>query len=261
MKRKPISLILLVLFIGIGAFAGWKIYEQQSEYQSGENAYEDLEQYVFIPDPVPSDTEGLNLPSECEDEERNEADDTVWPEIDFEALQVINPDIVAWLYLEGTEINYPVVQGADNEYYLQHLFDGSYNSSGCLFLDSRNTNNFSDAHSIIYGHHMQNGKMFAVLDGYKKQEFYDEHPVALLLTPNGNFKLQFFAGYVANVEEDAWQLGFTLQGFEEWLAASAERSCFESGIVPAVTDKIVTLSTCSYEFHNARFVLLGAIYH
>ena len=114
-KRKPISLILLVLFIGIGAFAGWKIYEQQSEYQSGENAYEDLEQYVFIPDPVPSDTEGLNLPSECEDEERNEADDTVWPEIDFEALQVINPDIVAWLYLEGTEINYPDVQGADNE--------------------------------------------------------------------------------------------------------------------------------------------------
>lgn len=260
MKRKLISFVLLVLFVGIGVFAGWKIYEQKSEYQSGESAYDDLGQYVRIPDPVTSDIDEPNPPSEPGEEESCEVDDTVWPEIDFVALQVINPDIVAWLYIEGTEINYPVVQGADNEYYLQHLFDGTYNRSGCLFLDSRNTNDFSDTHSIIYGHHMKNGKMFAVLDGYKKQEFYDEHPVALLLTPNDNFKLQFFAGYVANVQEDAWQLGFTLQGFEDWLAASVEKSCFESSVVPAVTDKIVTLSTCSYEFHNARFVLLGVIY-
>lgn len=259
MKRKIVVSILLMVFAGIGIFAGWKIYEQQSEYQSGESAYDSLEQYVRIPDPLPSGTDETNPPSEYGGEATEDEDDTFWPEVDFEALQVINPDIVAWLYIEGTEINYPVVQGSDNAYYLKHLFDGTYNSSGCLFLDSRNTNDFTDAHSIIYGHHMKNGKMFAVLDGYKNQIFYDEHPVALLLTPNGNFTLEFFAGYVANVEEDAWQLGFTLQGFEDWLAASAERSCFESSITPAVTDKVVTLSTCSYEFNNARFVLVGIL--
>ena len=259
MKRKFVVSVLLVAFVGIGLFAGWKIYEQQSEYQSGESEYNNLEQYVRIPDPLPSGTDETNPPSEYGGEATVDEDDTIWPEVDFEALQVINPDIVAWLYIEGTEINYPVVQGADNEYYLKHLFDGTYNSSGCLFLDSRNTNDFTDAHSIIYGHHMKNGKMFAVLDGYKNQLFYDEHPVALLLTPDGNFTLEFFAGYVANVEEDAWQLGFTLQGFADWLATSAERSCFESSITPAVTDKVVTLSTCSYEFNNARFVLVGIL--
>ena len=101
--------------------------------------------------------------------------------------------------------------------------------------------------------------MFAVLDGYKSQKFYDAHPEALLLTPNGNFKLQFFAGYVASVEDDAWQLGFTLEGLEDWLSESTDKSCFKSSFVPAVTDRILTLSTCSYEFNNARFVIAGIL--
>lgn len=259
MRRKIIMTVLLVIFAGTGLLAGWNIFKQQSEYQCGESTYTELEEYVHIPDPLPSASRDEEKPSESEGEEFMDENDTVWPEVDFDALRSINPDIVAWLYIEGTEINYPVVQGSDNAYYLTHLFDGTYNSSGCLFLDSRNAENFTDAHSIIYGHHMKNGKMFAGLDGYKNQEFYHEHPEALLLTPNGNFKLKFFAGYVANVEADAWQLGFTLQGFEKWLAASSERSCFESVVDPAVTDHIVTLSTCSYEFSNARFVLLGIL--
>lgn len=259
MKRKIVVSILLIAFASIGIFAGWKIYEQQSEYQSGESAYDSLEQHVRIPDPVPSGTDEANQPSVYGEEATEDEDDTIWPEIDFEALQVINPDIVAWLYIEDTGINYPVVQGADNTFYLKHLFDGSYNSSGCLFLDSRNTRDFTDIHSIIYGHHMKNGKMFAVLDGYKSQKFYDAHPEALLLTPNGNFKLQFFAGYVASVEDDAWQLGFTLEGLEDWLSESTDKPCFKSSFVPAVTDRILTLSTCSYEFNNARFVIAGIL--
>lgn len=259
MKKKLITTILLFGFAGIGIFAGWKIYEQQSEYQSGESAYDSLEQYVIVPDPVPSGTNQINPPAESEETMATDENDTIWPEVDFAALQAINPDIVGWLYIEGTEINYPVVQGDDNDYYLRHLFDGTYNSSGCLFLDSRNTSDFTDTHSIIYGHHMKNGKMFAVLDGYKSQEFYDAHSEAMLLTPNGNFKLRFFAGYVASVEDDAWQLGFTLREFDNWLSASAEKSCFECNIIPAVTDRILTLSTCSYEFDNARFVLIGIL--
>ena len=92
-----------------------------------------------------------------------------------------NPDIVAWIYIEGTKINYPIVQGEDNSYYLKHLFSGEWNGSGCIFLDSRNDASFADRHSIIYGHHMKNGTMFTDLDKYKKQDFFDEHPVALLI--------------------------------------------------------------------------------
>ena len=88
--------------------------------------------------------------------------------------------------IEGTKINYPIVQGEENSYYLKHLFSGEWNGSGCIFLDFRNDASFADRHSIIYGHHMKNGTMFTDLDKYKKQEFFDEHPIALLITPDKN---------------------------------------------------------------------------
>ena len=158
------------------------------------------------------------------------------------------------------EINYPVVQGADNQYYLKHLFNGKWNSSGCIFLDSRNTPDFSDRHSIIYGHHMKNGTMFSGLTEYKKQEFYDAHPTVLLLTPEKNIRIEIFAGYVAGVSDKAWEIALgSDKEFGDWLEAAEERSCFESEVPFAVTDRIVTLSTCSYEFDNARFVLVGRI--
>lgn len=255
-----IRVILAFVLLGIAAFAGWQIYLQQSEYQSGEKTYAELGQYVQHAD-VSAET-SLTQPNLSESEpqsETNPTDNINWPEVDFVALQEVNPDIIAWIYIEGTNINYPVVQGEDNSYYLKHLVDGSPNGSGAIFMDYRNQPDFSDPHTIIYGHHMKNGSMFSGLDKYKKQDFYDEHPVALVLTPNKNYQLEFFAGYVADVEADAWQLGFNLESFEQWLSAAKLKSYFDSSIAPAVTDKIVTLSTCSYEFNNARFVLLGVL--
>ena len=106
---------------------------------------------------------------------------------------------------------------------------------------------------------MKNGTMFTDLDKYKKQEFFDEHPVALLMTPDKNYKVDFFAGYVAAPQDDAWEIGFTETEFEVWLQNAADRSCFTSEIAPNISDHILTLSTCSYEFDDARFVLVGAL--
>ena len=153
-----------------------------------------------------------------------------------------------------------MVQGTDNQYYLKRLFNGKWNGSGCIFLDSRNSPDLSDRHSISYGHHMKNGTMFSGLTEYKKQGFYEGHPVVLLMMPEQNVRVEIFAGYVASVQENAWEiaLGSDVE-FGEWLEEAKERSCFKSEITPAVTDRIVTLSTCSYEFDNARFVLLGIV--
>ena len=107
----------------------------------------------------------------------------------------------------------------------------------------------------IYGHHMKNGTMFTGIDKYKKQEFFDEHPVALLITPDKNYKVEFFAGYVAAPQDDAWVVGFTAAEFEIWLRNAVNRSCFAGEITPDISDRILTLSTCSYEFDDARFVL------
>lgn len=102
--------------------------------------------------------------------------------------------------------------------------------------------------------------MFSGLTGYKKQKYYDTHPSALLLTPDQNFEIEIFAGYVASVQEKAWVVAFPSDpGFTEWLDKTRERSCFTSEITPAVTEQILTLSTCSCEFNNARFVLLGVL--
>ena len=106
---------------------------------------------------------------------------------------------------------------------------------------------------------MKNGTMFTDLDKYKKQEFFDEHPVALLITPDKNYKVVFFAGYVATPQDDAWEIGFTEAEFEVWLQNAADRSCFTSEIAPNISAHILTLSTCSYEFDDARFVLVGAL--
>lgn len=255
MKSKIISGVIILVLMGIMCVAGWNIYEVQSEYQTGEETYEDIGNLVELPTRRP-DPESIET---TVSENPTESDTTDWPVVDFEALREINPDIVGWIYIEGTEINYPVVQGEDNSYYLKHLFTGEWNSSGCVFLDSRNRKDFSDMNNVIYGHHMKNGSMFSGLDSYKKQEFFDEHPTVLILTPDQNYKVEIFAGYVASVEDNAWQLGFTAIDFEDWLLTISGRSCFVSEIVPAVTDCIVTLSTCSYEFNNARFVLHGII--
>lgn len=255
-KKKAVCITLFILCAALIGVSVWQIYRQLHEYSEGADSYEELSEFIDLPE-VPE------LPPDIISEEsqyEETADPIQWPEVDFASLREINPDIVGWLYIEGTQINYPVVQGEDNQYYLKHLFSGEWNNSGCIFLDCRNAADFSDSHSIIYGHHMKNGAMFCDLDHYKQQEFYDAHPYALLVTPEVNYQIEFFAGYVASVADSAWELGFSTDAeFEDWLDLARERSCFTSDIVPAATDRILTLSTCSYEFENARFVLLGRI--
>lgn len=256
MKKKILYTILILVFSGIFILGTVQVYLQLREYGEGESSYTEMEQYVWV-DESPEDTgderQDGNQPGEGEP-------NIIWPAVDFDALSEINPDIVAWIYIEDTKINYPVVQGRDNQYYLKRLFDGKWNSAGCIFLDSRNEPDFSDRHSIIYGHHMKNGTMFSGLTEYKKQEFYEGHPTVLLMTPEQNIRVEIFAGYVASVEDNAWEIAIGSDvEVENWLEEAKERSCFKSEITPAVTDRIVTLSTCSYEFDNARFVLLGVI--
>lgn len=256
MKKKIVCTILVWLF-GCGiAFSAYQIYKIFHEYEEGQSVYEDLSEYVELPDKP----DAPDIPTVAQPESGETAEVIAWPQIDFEALRQINSDIVGWIYLEGSEINYPIAQSEDNTYYLKHLFDRSSNSSGCIFLDCRNAADFTDRHSIIYGHHMKNGTMFSGLDSYKSQEYYDAHPQILLLTPEQNYVIEIFAGYVASVQDGTWQTEFVSGAdFEDWLNQTIERSCFTSNMTPAATDRIITLSTCSYEFNNARFVLLGCI--
>lgn len=263
MKRTT-RILLLVFFSLLLLVSAWKIIDIQTSYRVGENSYSSLKQYISLPEasPVPIETDTPPTTETTWQQPQTEpvvTDDTVWPIVDFEALREINPDIVGWIYIEGTDISYPVVQGKDNSYYLKRLFDGSYNSSGCIFLDSNCPKNFTAQHSIIYGHNMRNDTMFAGLMEYKEQSYFDEHPVALLLTPTRKYKIMLFSGYIANPSSNAWRLDFSDGTFEYWLANIAGRSGFVSDIYPTEDDQIATLSTCTYEYDGALFVLHGIL--
>lgn len=254
--RNGIRTILALIFTAGIVVGAWQIYQQFHEYKAGADSYRELETYVKLPEESKDDGEEMTVSSETKEPESTRW----WPEVDFESLQKINPDVVGWIYIEGTKINYPVVQGTDNEYYLKHLFNGEWNGSGCIFLDAGNSSDFSDRNSILHGHHMKDGSMFRGLAEYKNQEYYDEHQVVLFLTPEKNYEVQLFSGYVASTDADAWTIHFSSDSeVEEWLQGVKKRSCFTSRVTPAATDRILTLSTCSYEFSDARFVLHGVI--
>ena len=125
--------------------------------------------------------------------------------MDFESLLAQGPDVKAWLELPGTVIQYPVAQGEDNSYYLKHLYDGTANKVGCLFIDYENAEDFSDNNTIIYGHNMRDGSMFSALVEYKAQAYYDEHPEMYLVTPEGGYVVE-----VCGKPGGIWQRNFSL---------------------------------------------------
>lgn len=180
--------------------------------------------------------------------------------IDFESLTAINPDVWAWIYLEDTDISYPVVQGTDNEYYLNHLITGEYNIAGSIFLDYENHRDLSNKNSILYGHHVDDGSMFSDLHLYKNQAFYDSHPAYELITANMVYQVEIFAGYVANTSQSAWRLDFQSdEEYRSWIREIKNQSFFISSVTPEAQDKVITLSTCSFEYDDARFVLHGVL--
>lgn len=260
--KRVIRIILLIFFIIVFAVSFWKFHETLVGYREGRESYCSLEQYVLFPetDNNSEETDALvSSSAENSDNCTKPPDISAWPKVDFDELSKINPDVIGWIYIEGTNVNYPVVQGSDNNYYLKHLFDGTYNSSGCIFLDYRCAADFSDRNSIIYGHHIKNKSMFGGLVEYKKQTFYDEHSVALLVTPTAYYKIQFFSGYVSDNWGNAWDLALDDTDHAAWLSEIQEKSCFETEYTPASEDRIITLSTCTYEFDSAKFVLHGYI--
>ncbi len=247
-KKKVICSILIFLCLIGSIIGGYQTYKIIQEYINGINSYTELDDYITLPEDDYNSQSGV------------QEDNYKIPVIDFDNLKKINSDIIGWIYIEGTNINYPIVQGRDNKYYLKHLFNKEWNSSGCIFLDSRNSADLSDKHSVIYGHHMRDGKMFSDLMKYKQQLFYEKHSEILILTPDGNYKLIIFSSYVTSSDDDAWKVEFSSENdLEEWINKSLYKSCLKCDINPTTVYQIVTLSTCSYEYNNARFVLLGLL--
>ena len=189
MKKEYILLGILVVIL---LAAGLWIFQIISEYQRADQEYEELKEYVKEAEEEEKDQEE-EQPEKQEEEESGEAGSAEAFTVDFEALQQINPDIVAWLRIPGV-LDYPVVQGTDNSYYLDHTFRKEYNIAGSIFLDARNMADFSDSKNIIYGHNMRNGSMFHVLKNFQNLDFYQANREIWLYLPDGSVEVYEIVG-------------------------------------------------------------------
>ena len=254
------TLLLLVFITGIGVCA-WRVFDMYSEYRQGQKLYSGMQQYVTMPAAPAAEAE-MQAENTLAGAEQMTAEDGIkFPKVEFESLRHVCPGIVGWVCIQGTNISYPIVQGEDNRYYASTMIDGTHNDAGSIFMDFRNSPDFSDRHTVIYGHNMNDGTMFHDILEYKQQEYFEQHPVGLIMTPEKNYYFEIVSAYVASLAEPSWQLEFVDEADERnWILESMARSEFICDIQPQPGERYITLSTCSYEFEEARFVLVGILH-
>ncbi len=256
-KKKEASVSFAVLFLlclGMVLFAGWKLYGIWQEYALSRENYDALAQQYAIA--LVPETEAV---AESVPEESTVPGETAPIQVDFDSLLKEGPEIIGWLYSEGTPINYPLVQHEDNDYYLDRLPDGRYSGGGSIFMECTNSPDFSDWNNIFYGHNMNNDSMFGSLTDYRRQQYYEKHPVMYLLTPDQDYKIILLGGYITQSTSDTYSIPEDEAGRDYLAAKATDNSSFISALHPESGQRLITLSTCSYEFDEARYVLVGAL--
>ncbi len=253
MKRRKLIKIINIVLIAVFVFAAFNIGKIYYDYNKADNTYEKMQ------DKYVTTNEEQSTPKPTNDNAQHTKASEPPINIDFDALLNRNKDVIGWLHCPDTILNYPVVQGKNNDQYLRRDLDGKYLVSGTLFADYRNGALDDDANYIIYGHNMKNGTMFNLLAKYKQQEYYDQHPIMYYLTPEGNYKLELFAGLVVKRNDKIYNPQLDEEEFATLLNDYRAKSTFKSNVELEYNDTIVTLSTCSYEFDNARYIVIGKL--
>lgn len=250
MKKKyhPFLIILIILVCcGIGFFA-FQLFSKTSDYRAGRKHYravaesysphDETEPKQTVDDPTPTETEGK---------------DTGNPTI--AQLCADYPDAIGWLTVPGTRIDYPFVCSKDNFDYLHADLDGNYLYAGTPFLDCHCSRDLSSQNSIIFGHNMYgDGSMFADLAKFKDEQFFNEHPQAFIYLPDRTLQLDIFAAVIVDAVHESQVYNREIK--DDFMSYVQSKAMFfrETALLPE--DRVVTISTCSYEFSEARLVLL-----
>ena len=239
MKKKSKILITLIqiVLIAVIIFSGIKIIEWIKSNKKNKDIMSEIKENVVINNEMDSNNEEYK--------------------IDFAKLKQKNCDAIAWIKVNGTDIDFPVVKGTDNSYYLTHNFDKEKNKAGWIFADYRNKFDGTDKNIIIYGHNMKNGSMFASLKDVIKEEWYnnENNKYIALITENENCKYQVFSVY--QIETEEYYLQTNISNFKEFVEKIKGRSKKDFNVDIKETDSILTLSTCA---DNTKYrVVLHAV--
>ena len=205
--------ILLTVFL----WSGQEIVTRLSEYQVARSEYIQLRKQLDIPVEISAEAKNKN---------------NVVEDINFDVLYTINPNVIGWIIVPDTTINYPVAQATDNEWYLWHTFSGQRNPSGAIFLDYRNNPDFSDPHTLVYGHNMQDGSMFSSLEGWDGDLF-------IVHTPGGILEYKVFNRQIVSANHELYTL---------------------PNVIADDGGRVVTLSTCVSGRSYLRYVVQGRLF-
>lgn len=177
-------------------------------------------------------------------------------DLNLDALREVNPDVVGWIMIPDTVISYPVMQGTDNDYYLKHTWDGKRYAVGSIFLEHLCSPDLADFNTIIYGHNMNNGSMFASLREYRNQEHWEKHPYVYIRSDEGVYRYEIFSSYLASVKSNAYGIEFVSDNTRNrFLTEITGNSVIDTGVTPEITDRVLTLSTCSGRSTASRWVV------
>ncbi len=259
-KKKRIALRILILCVAGAALLLWMAFTELRDRKAGTDYYADLREIKPVEAPAETPCAAETDAAQTEETEKAEQTGNAPSQMDFEALAVTMPDICGWITIPGTDIDYPIVHGEDNEFYLAHLPDGTPNSAGSIMMDAVNSPDWTDDVSVLHGHHMRAGNMFGRLGDYADAEFASEHSVMLLYTPAGDYEVHVVAACVVDAYEFEYITGFVSEeDFEGYINPLIEASAYKTDIEVTQDDRFILLSTCDYEFENARFVVLGVL--
>ena len=231
-------ILLLTVFL---LFSGYKTYDVFKEFHDAEQEYEEIQQIVISDSNMTENEESKKM-------------------VDFEKLREINPEVVGWIrFEEPSVIDYPIVQGEDNEKYLTTTFEGEENGAGCIYMDTDNAGDFSDKNTFIYGHHKRNGQMFGSLVKYQDEEFFNNHPYFDIYTLDGcKNTYQIFAITVVNSTSDSYKKVYVNEEeYLNYINMVKEISLHKADVKITADSNIVSLSTCTNVRVEERLVIHG----
>lgn len=253
MRNMLAALLAAVCLIGLIG-AGSHLYSLRKSAQAQSEAAEELqlplEQVPLVEEPaevVVEEPEVVEEPDPFAEELKL---------TDLAALRETNPDVVGWISIPETQLSYPLLQGQDNEYYLNRTWKEEWNSAGSIYLESQVSADLSDFNTIIYGHRMRDGSMFGSLRDYHKPEHWEAHPSVYILDDNGVHRYDIFAAHEVGVREITYGLKIESDKAKQaFIDFSLERSVIDTGVVPTTEDRILTMSTCTGTGYDTRWVV------
>jgi len=225
--KKIIRFILILLFMSMTFFCFWKYIGIRHNIQDEKQEQDEIIDIAEVPEEPIEESK-----------------------INFEELQSINSDIIAWIYIEGTNINYPILQNKDsNTYYLKHNYKKEYSNFGSIYMDATANADLTSINTFIYGHYTSNKSMFGELGNFMNQDFFDSHKNIFIYTPTNNYKLEVFSVHVDDANSLSYKMYFTSkQDYKDYIDLMKLKSNITSEVeINPEVDKIVTLYSCSRE--------------